>query len=355
MKVNFTDFVNEAKINEFYEGVRVKLQSTFYLYSYRIYQKINSFATCTRIEQGKWYKYYHFKLDEPIVINGKKVSKIELDSSQLKTVLIWNEKTEKLQNGELIKYNATARFNWVLRNSRFKRTEELVDIADIDLIDGDAEMVSYIPIQKNKMENKEKYRQKTRVGRILIKLNPRLSQTELEEAILSFRALAESYFNPIEIKVVTGKEISYWYSSKNYQKGGGSLNNSCMRHEVNQKQVEFYNHFTEQISLAILVKEDKLWARALIWKFDDGRIYMDRIYSVNSESMLQMKEFGIKHDMLLYNEKEKYNEPNIKLKGKVTLKNGWFYINSIPFFDSANIDFGEIKKIGTHKDIILKF
>lgn len=209
MKISFTEFINEAKANEFFEGVRVKLQSTFYLYSYRLYKKINTFATCIRIEEGKWYKYYHFKLDVPIIINDKKVSKIELDSTQLRTVIIWNEKAEKLERGELVKYKATPRFNWVLKNSKIKRTEELVDVSHIDLVDDKPGLVSYIPCQKSKTEDREKYRQQTKVSKILIKLCPNLSQVELEEAILRYRALSDMFFNPVEIKVVNGKDISY--------------------------------------------------------------------------------------------------------------------------------------------------
>lgn len=362
MKVNFDQFINESKANEFYVGAKVKIKSNLHLNNYyskgvriynNIYKKIDTFATCTRIENGKWYRYFHFKLDNPITINNQKVTKIELESSQLRGVIIWDEKAEKHEKGELVKYSATPRFNWVLKGSKFKKTEEFVDVSDIDLIDDNSEMVSYIPIQKNKIDGKEKNRQQTKVGRILRKLSPDLSQAQLEEAILKFRALAESFFNPPNIKVVTGKDISYWYLSKNYEKGGGSLNSSCMRFSSNQIQVKFYDNFPDKIALAILVKNDKLWARALIWRLDDGRIYMDRIYSINSESTLQMKEYAKENGMLLYKNIGK------RINATVTLKDGWFYIKglALPYFDTAytGLGFSHNYKQGTRTDLVLKF
>jgi hypothetical protein len=83
----------------------------------------------------------------------------------------------------------------------------------------------------------------------------------------------------IEVK---GQDIRYWYNSNNYQSNMGKLGNSCMSHEECSEYLNIYVDNIDVISLLILKnKNEKLVGRALLWKLDDGRMFMDRIYTTN--------------------------------------------------------------------------
>jgi hypothetical protein len=89
---------------------------------------------------------------------------------------------------------------------------------------------------------------------------------------------AESDSDIIE---VTGEDIRFWYHNVNYQSKTGDLGSSCMSYDETQEYLDIYCENTDKISLLILKsKEDKLLGRALLWKLDNDKIFMDRVYSI---------------------------------------------------------------------------
>jgi hypothetical protein len=352
MKTTFITFINETKVSELYIGIKVKLEGTYWLHEYRRYVKLNNYAIVSKIDKRRFDTLYYFKLETPLIIDEHEIRIIYLEANQLKNIIIVNDDYLKHEQGEYAKYKATTRFNWILKSIGFKKSVNFLDVTDLDLINDVYELVSFIPAKKSKEKDKEKYRQQAKVGKILKKLDPEMDEVKIQNAVTMFRAMTESFFKPPDIQVVTGDLISQWYHQKNYQPGGGSLNNSCMRFESEQKSVKFYNNFPEQIGMAILLLGDRLWARAIIWKFDDGRVYMDRIYSVNDENAHKMKNFALEHGMLTYPARNK------NLNGQVTLKNGFKFLNvnsHLPYFDSASLNNYDYRYEGTKKDIVLKF
>jgi hypothetical protein len=82
-----------------------------------------------------------------------------------------------------------------------------------------------------------------------------------------------------KILEVRGDDIIKWYSMRNYQSLVGNLGNSCMAYDDCGAYLEFYAD-CPSVSLLILTnKENKLVGRALLWKLDDGRMFMDRVYT----------------------------------------------------------------------------
>jgi len=77
-----------------------------------------------------------------------------------------------------------------------------------------------------------------------------------------------------EFKIVEGEDISKYYLDKTYYKTEGTLGNSCMRHEECQP---FFKVYEDNAKMLILLKNDKVMGRAILWEFD-GKIYMDRVY-----------------------------------------------------------------------------
>lgn len=101
---------------------------------------------------------------------------------------------------------------------------------------------------------------------------------------------------------VSGEEIKKWYLSSNYQDGGGTLNNSCMRYRGAQTYFDIYIKNPEVCKLMILKNDDELLVgRALLWRLSDGRNYLDRIYtSVDSDAVL-FREYAESKGWSIYN------------------------------------------------------
>jgi len=230
--------------------------------------------------------------DEPIESNI-----IEINSNQLKNLKVINGKDyERIRAGHTLQYQSSAGFETIMRLLKFKKSHNFYDASYFDIDDNGN--ISMLP--SNKAQNipeSERYtskqRQQTKISRVIRKLNDTLSEQQVEKIGLEFNAMWKQLYSNIgdRIRVVTGKDITYWYNEINYYKtsvnGGGSLNKSCMRYSNAQSRVAFYSRFPDKIALCILLDDTKtkLLARALVWKLDlpKDEIFMDRIYYVTQE------------------------------------------------------------------------
>ncbi len=104
-----------------------------------------------------------------------------------------------------------------------------------------------------------------------------------------------------------------------------------MRHSSTQYRVKFYDSFPDKIALATIIKGEELYARALLWRLDNGRVYMDRIYSVNEQSKHLLQKYASEHKMLSFNRPR-----NKKERINITLKGTWK--TSLPYFDSVCLE-----------------
>ena len=82
-------------------------------------------------------------------------------------------------------------------------------------------------------------------------------------------------------KVVEGKDIRKWYHEDMYESSnGGQLANSCMRYPKCQEFLDIYVENPQVCKLLIFTPtEGKLSGRALLWTLENGKKYMDRIYT----------------------------------------------------------------------------
>jgi hypothetical protein len=94
------------------------------------------------------------------------------------------------------------------------------------------------------------------------------------EVLLKKNAL--NYF-----KVVEGEDIRKWYHENMYESSnGGQLANSCMRYPKCQDFLDIYTENPQVCKLLIFTpNEGKLSGRALLWTLENGKKYMDRIYT----------------------------------------------------------------------------
>ena len=82
-------------------------------------------------------------------------------------------------------------------------------------------------------------------------------------------------------KVVEGEFIRKWYHENMYESSnGGQLANSCMRYPKCQEFLDIYVQNPQVCKLLIFTpNEGKLSGRALLWTLENGKKYMDRVYT----------------------------------------------------------------------------
>lgn len=87
-----------------------------------------------------------------------------------------------------------------------------------------------------------------------------------------------------KIKIVTGDDIKKYYHEREHTRTSRPtpLLSSCMKYDFCQPYLDIYAKNPEVCSMMVeFDEENKVRARALIWKTVRGQIYMDRIYGDN--------------------------------------------------------------------------
>jgi hypothetical protein len=123
-----------------------------------------------------------------------------------------------------------------------------------------------------------------------VKSNLFITDKDIEEFVNSTVSFLKMNKSDSESKIeeVKGEEIRFWYHRDNYQSLSGELGSSCMSYPHTQPFLDIYCKNTNSVSLLILKsKQEKLLARALLWKLDNGEYFLDRVYSVlNSDCII---------------------------------------------------------------------
>ena len=273
-------------------------------------------------EYGNYLIQYITKFDKRLHSGydnvGKEKQCLYVPLSHIKEVLS-DELSIKIQNKDLIPYSCTKNLARIFKRMKFKPTEEYLDSSFLDVNKDNMDMISYLPSKRFEGDpNTKKGRQETRVGRIFKKLNPKLTDKQVEEFVESYRAAFKIIIlgEGKNIEVVTGDDIHYWYNRQRYAPGPGSeLWNSCMSGEHNPRNMfSLYCDNPDCVGLCVSTNEnDKLMARALVWRIDDGRVYMDRIYAINAAEKRVLMDYAEQNGMC------SYNKGGIRKKLEVTL------------------------------------
>jgi hypothetical protein len=127
-----------------------------------------------------------------------------------------------------------------------------------------------------------------------------------------------------QFDIVQGNDIIHWYWHDQYQRGGGTLNNSCMA-EADSEWLEIYSKNPE-VSLVILYDDngtitkdgkyvsDKIKGRAVLWDCKvngNDTQFLDRIYTSQDSDVVLFKQFAEKNGW--WYKKEQSMSPDEKL------------------------------------------
>jgi hypothetical protein len=147
-------------------------------------------------------------------------------------------------------------------------------------------------------------RQQLKVGKairaLLTKSNIKFTDSELEDFVNKYKNQIDK-INDIfsNFEIVSGVNISHWYDYNNYVSSSkGTLGGSCMK-DVDADFFDIYVN-NKKCEMVILKndKGDLIKGRALLWKINNGRKFMDRIYTNYDSDINLFLEYADKMDFL---------------------------------------------------------
>ncbi len=146
------------------------------------------------------------------------------------------------------------------------------------------------------------------LSKFMIRLFPDHDARDVQR-YLEYNKMLSNY-DPAMFSIVTGSDISKYYDVNNYYTATGDLGSSCMRHDIKQYVVKFYDN-NKNVSLIIIKPSDtdSIIGRALLWTTTDGTKIMDRIYTSNSKLVSLFHKYAAENGFINVYEIRKHSRP----------------------------------------------
>jgi len=164
--------------------------------------------------------------------------------------------------------------------------------------------------------------------------------TDIEDFVNKYKSVITQMRDKFNnFKIVKGEDIRKSYSVDSYLNTNGSLGNSCMRYDKCQPFLDIYVENEDNVSLIVLMKEDKVTGRAILWTDEDDRKVMDRIYTNNSADEQLFKDFAKANNFWYKKEQNMYEDtpfvgPNDEEEKWITVHLKAVDHNYYPYMDS---------------------
>jgi len=218
-----------------------------------------------------------------------------------------DELKEKIENFKIVQFESTSAISAILARMKFSIKNVYLLQSYFDVTDKN-DVVTFLPINKIKIAEGDPYksrlRQPSKIGKFLKMLNPDMTDKNLEDSVNAYKANYDIVINKSidKLKIVSGEDIRFWYNEKNYVKGGGSLNSSCMRGANKAPEMQMFVDNPDVIQMLILLNDDnKLLGRALLWRLVEpaGKTYMDYIYTRYTSDDELFKSYGVQNNFIM--------------------------------------------------------
>lgn len=158
---------------------------------------------------------------------------------------------------------------------------------------------------------------------------PRKSvRDDIESFVNMYKSYIDKGDNLDRFEIVKGDSIRFWYDQDNYSRfirEDTTLAKSCLRYKDSGKFLELMVRNPDLVNMLIL-KDDanKLRGRALVWNLTEptGRVFMDRIYTVNDSDVELYKSFAVDNGWL-YKSRQTFGYDHNIVDGKTGDEHAW--------------------------------
>jgi hypothetical protein len=168
-----------------------------------------------------------------------------------------------------------------------------------------------------------KSRNDVKLGRLINALLPgKYTPKDIEEFTNKFKASLSKQGEYFE--EVFGEDINHWYNADNYKEMSGQLGNSCMARKSGLFGI--YTENPDVCKLLILVEDDKLIGRALVWKLNSISIYgkypdqnswfMDRQYTNKDSDVEKFKNYAKEKGWIYKSSNNHHSFTNVTIEGE---------------------------------------
>ncbi len=174
----------------------------------------------------------------------------------------------------------------------------------------------------------EKSRSPLRLGRFInTVLAGKYSAKQVEDFVNKFKSAIEQ--GGERFMVVEGEDIAKWYNYTNYKEVSGTLGRSCMA-RVSSKYFDIYVKNPEVCRLVILLEDDKLIGRALLWNVDkdqkntlgtnegDFVYFMDRQYTIKDSDVVKFRNYANENNWAYKEINNHTNTTSVTFKGETS-------------------------------------
>ena len=203
--------------------------------------------------------------------------------------------------------------------------------------------------KKSGSEFWNKARTEIKIGRWVTRIFTEVHKTDLPASkIEEFVNLYKSIIDGSDVdnfELVEGEDIRKWYLEKNYESRKGELGNSCMRHTSCQPYLDIYVKNPDVCKLLILRSKsdpDKIIGRALIWKLENSKYYMDRVYTINNSDQILYENWANSKKMSKYTD---YDDTFM------SIQLGDFEYKTYPYMDTFSVYSRVEKKLSNNEDL----
>ena len=203
-----------------------------------------------------------------------------------------------------------------------ERTKQILDIM-LSKIDKGETTQTDVNHFFNEYGLKSKSRNDVKLGRLINALLPgKYTSKDIEEFTNKFKATLTKggeYFEE-----VSGDDISHWYDASNYKEMSGTLGNSCMANK--SRLFTIYTENPDVCKMLILVEDDKLIGRALVWKLSSIKIYgkdpvqdswfMDRQYTIKDSDVEKFRNYAKEKGWVYKSSNNHHSFSNVTIEGE---------------------------------------
>ena len=203
-----------------------------------------------------------------------------------------------------------------------ERTKQILDIM-LSKIDKGETTQTDVNHMFNEYDLKSKSRNDVKLGRLVNALLPgKYTSKDIEEFTNKFKAALSKqgeYFDE-----VSGDAINIWYNADNYKEMSGTLGNSCMARKSGLFKI--YTENPDVCKMLILLEDDKLIGRALVWKLSSIKIYgkdpvqdswfMDRQYTIKDSDVEKFRNYAKEKGWIYKSSNNHHSYCNVTIEGE---------------------------------------